>query len=142
MAGNFSEVPVLDYSLILTGKKSEFISQLRHAVVNVGFLYLSNPPVERRLIDSLIEYIPKLFDLPQDKKDAVAMRNSEHFMGYTKLGSELTKGSVDQREQFDFGTRHECMWKPGDPEYMKLWGNAQVCAFLRVSDSCVDASPS
>jgi len=53
------------------------------------------------------------------------MINSPHFFGFSRLGAELTKGAVDQREQFDFGTRHECTWKPGDPEYLKLWGNAQ-----------------
>ena len=126
MAGNFSEVPILDYSLIAAGKKEDFIRQLQHAVINVGFLYLSNPPVERRLIDSLIDYIPKLFDLPQERKDAIAMRNSQHFMGYTRLGSELTKGNVDQREQFDFATEYRNKWKPGDPEYLRLWGDSQV----------------
>lgn len=46
--------------------------------------------------------------------------------GYSSLGSELTKGAVDQREQFDFGTPYECKWKPGDPDYLKLWGPPQV----------------
>ncbi len=46
--------------------------------------------------------------------------------GYSSLGSELTKGAVDQREQFDFGTPYECKWRPGDPEYLKLWGPPQV----------------
>ena len=72
----------------------------------------------------LLSYVPKLFDLPQEKKDAIWMENSQHFLGYTRLGSELTKGKTDQREQFDFATEYECRWKPGDPEYKKLHGSA------------------
>ena len=58
------------------------------------------------------------------------MANSEHFLGYSRLGAELTKGKVDQREQFDFATRHVCRWKEGDPEYYRLWGPSQVCVFV------------
>ena len=126
MAGNFSSVPVLDYSLIASGKKDEFISQLRHALINVGFLYLANPPVDKQVIETVVEYTPKLFEIPQEDKDAIKMANSQHFLGYSRLGTELTKGATDQREQFDFATRHQCRWKEGDPEYLKLWGSAQV----------------
>ena len=126
MAGNFENVPVLNYSLIRSGHKDEFISELRNALINVGFLYLSSPPVDQDTVNSLLAYIPRLFDLSQEKKDAIRMSNSQHFLGYSRLGSELTKGATDQREQFDFATLHECKWKQGDPEYMRLWGNPQV----------------
>ena len=126
MAGNFSSVPVLDYSLIASGKKDEFTSQLRHALINVGFLYLANPPVDKQVIQTVVEYAPKLFEIPQEEKDAIKMANSQHFLGYSRLGTELTKGATDQREQYDFATRHQCRWKEGDPEYLRLWGSAQV----------------
>lgn len=126
MAGNFSSVPILDYSLINSGRREEFILQLRHALINVGFLYLSNAPVDQKIVDRLLEYIPKLFDIPQEKKDAIRMRNSPAFLGYSRLGAELTKGATDQREQFDFATEFESRWKAGDPEFVKLWGPSQV----------------
>lgn len=129
MASDFSSVPILDYNLVKTGRKAEFTAQLRHALINVGFLYLAHPPVDTAVVQRLKAYIPKLFALPQDKKDAILMRNSQHFLGYSRLGAELTKGATDQREQFDFATKHQCQWKPGDPEYMRLWGDAQVSAF-------------
>ncbi|CAL1706053.1 unnamed protein product [Somion occarium] len=53
------------------------------------------------------------------------MVNSPHFFGYSRFGAELTKGKTDQREQFDFATPYENQWKPGDPEYLKLWGSPQ-----------------
>lgn len=55
------------------------------------------------------------------------MANSEHFLGYSRLGAELTKGAVDQREQFDFATRHVSRWRKGDPDHYRLWGPPQVC---------------
>jgi isopenicillin N synthase-like dioxygenase len=127
MTSDFSSVPILDYSLVGDPvRKPDFIVQLRHALINVGFLYLSNPPVSEQDVDTLVAYIPQLFALPQATKDSIRMANSEHFLGYSKLGSELTKNKMDHREQFDFGTPHNCMWKPGEPDYYRLWGESQV----------------
>ncbi|TFK65259.1 Clavaminate synthase-like protein [Pluteus cervinus] len=123
-AANFSSVPLLDYALLSTDR-DEFILQLRHALINVGFLYLSNPPVSSEVIKSLIGYIPKLFALPQEEKDRIKMANSQHFLGYSRLGAEFTKGAVDYREQFDIATPHVCRWKPGEPDYYRLWGPSQ-----------------
>jgi isopenicillin N synthase-like dioxygenase len=124
---DFSSVPVLDYALTKDpATRSEFLDQLRDALINVGFMYLSNPPVSQDDIRLVIEYAPNLFTLPQEKKDKLLMRNNLHFLGYTKIGAEYTKGKVDQREQYDFATPYECRWTPGDPEYLKLWGPAQV----------------
>ncbi|KAJ3717707.1 hypothetical protein C8R42DRAFT_711483 [Lentinula raphanica] len=106
---NFSSIPVLDYSLALSSStKPTFILNLRNALINVGFLYLSNTDavIDQALVESLKSYIPKLFDLPQDEKDKIRMANSPHFLGYSRLGAELTKGKTDYREQFDIATDH------------------------------------
>ena len=124
---DFSSVPVLDYALAKDPEtRPEFLNLLRNALVNVGFLYLSNPPVSQDDINLVIDYAPKLFTLSQEKKDKLLMRNNLHFLGYTKIGAEYTKGKADQREQYDFGTPYECQWSPGAPEYLKLWGPGQV----------------
>jgi len=138
VASDFSSIPILDYSLLDSpSQRPKFIAQLQHALINVGFLYLSNHPVSTADIDSLIQYIPKLFALPQQAKDNIRMANSEHFLGYSRLGAELTKGKVDQREQFDIATRHVCRWKGGDPEYYRLWGPSQVCFHCQLSRTCL-----
>ncbi|KAF5365049.1 hypothetical protein D9758_010995 [Tetrapyrgos nigripes] len=126
---NFARIPVLDYSLSSSsstpGDRQQFLSQLQNALINVGFLYLSNPPVSQSVVDDLRSYIPRLFSLPQDEKDKLKMSNSPHFLGYSRLGAELTKGLVDYREQYDFGTPHGCQWRPGEPEYKRVWGPSQ-----------------
>ena len=132
-AADFSSVPILDYSLLSSpSTRAQFISQLQHALINVGFLYLSNHPVPAPLVSSVVSYIPQLFALPQDEKDKIAMINSEHFLGYSRLGAELTKGQVDYREQFDFATKHESRWRKGDPDYYRLWGPSQVLLYFRL----------
>ena len=132
-SADFSSVPVLYYNLLGSPKtRDQFIYQLRNALVNVGFLYLKNHPIPQADVQDVIDYIPKLFALPQEAKDAVQMANSEHFLGYSRFGAELTKGAVDQREQFDFATKHVCRWRQGDPDYYRLWGPCQVSFLLHI----------
>lgn len=135
---DFSSVPILDYSLVLDpDQRPKFIAQLQHALINVGFLYLTNPPVSKSDTDAVIQYAPKLFELAPEAKEKIRMVNSPHFLGYSSLGTEITKGKTDQREQYDFATAHENQWKPGDPEYLKLWGPAQVRIWTNVQgDEC------
>ncbi|KZW01859.1 Clavaminate synthase-like protein [Exidia glandulosa HHB12029] len=120
-SADFTSIPILEYGL-LARDRAAFLSQLRHALIHVGFLYLRGAPVDTT---SVIAQIPRVFALPQSSKDALSMRNSEHFLGYTNLGTEFTKGALDMREQFDFATPHQNEWKEGDPEYLRLWGPAQ-----------------
>ena len=119
---DFTSVPILEYPL-LKSDRAAFLAQLRHALIHVGFLYLRGAPVDTAPV---VAQIPRLFALPQRSKEALSMRNSEHFLGYTNLGTEYTKGARDMREQFDFATPHANEWREGEPEYLKLWGPAQV----------------
>lgn len=131
MATNFSSIPILDYALLASSQtRDEFVSQLLNALTNVGFFYLSNSPIVRSgLIEKVVTYVPKFFDLPDEEKESIRMVHSPHFFGYSRFGAELTKGKVDQREQFDFGTPLAAAhnrWKPGDPDFLRLWGPSQV----------------
>ena len=133
MATDFSSIPILDFSLVSNpSTRPDFISQLQNALVNVGFFYLSNTPISKEDIDAVIDYAPRFFDLPEAEKERIRMVHSQHFYGYSRFGAELTKGKVDQREQFDFGTTYQARWKPGDRDYLKLWGPSQVCCRFAV----------
>jgi len=125
---DFSTIPILDYSLVSSpATRTKFLDQLRHTLINVGFLYLSNHPITQKDIDLLANYIPKVFDLPQDAKEKISKIYSPHFSGYSGFGAELTKRAIDQREQFDFSLGNEIYpWKEGDPEFYKLLGPCQV----------------
>lgn len=120
-SSDFTTIPILEYDL-LSRDRGAFLAQLRQALVHVGFMYLRGAPVDAAPI---VAQIPRVFALPQDRKDALSMRNSPHFLGYTSLGTEFTRGARDMREQFDLATPFANRWKQGDPEYLKLWGQSQ-----------------
>ena len=71
MATNFSSIPILDYSLLGSPEtRPEFVSQLLNALTNVGFFYLSNTPISKSdLIEKVVSYAPRFFDLPDEEKE-------------------------------------------------------------------------
>jgi len=104
--------------------------QLRTVAHEVGFFYLTGHGVSEDLTDRLLTEARRLFALPDADKDAVAMRNSPHFRGYTRLGGELTGGVVDWREQIDIGAQRTPIGGPGKPDYLWLQGPNQWPAAL------------
>lgn len=82
--------------------RQQFIHELGRAARDYGFFYLT----EHGISDDQIQYVQQLskqfFALPLTQKQQVAMVKSPHFRGYSTVGSELTNGRSDQREQFDF----------------------------------------
>ncbi|PSR73294.1 hypothetical protein PHLCEN_2v10855 [Hermanssonia centrifuga] len=128
MATNFSSVPMLDYSLVSAAStRAAFVCSLQSALTTTGFFYLTSHPVPAELVASVAAYAPRFFaELPEEEKQRIRMVESPHFFGYTGFGTEWTKGRVDQREQFDFGT--ECEERAGEgvvPAYKRLWGPSQ-----------------
>lgn len=103
--------------------------RLRQVAHDVGFFYLTGHGVSNELSDRLLAAARRLFALPQAVKDAVAMTNSPHFRGYTRLGGELTGGRVDWREQIDIGPERAPLADP-DEDYLRLQGPNQWPAGL------------
>lgn len=48
-----------------------------------------------------------MFNLPLEKKLEIEMVNSKHFLGYARLGQEITALKNDYREQFDVSPSYE-----------------------------------
>lgn len=72
---NFQSIPTLDYSLTdHPESRAKFVAQLRDVIINVGFLYLENTPVDKDVISQLKAYIPRLFALPQEEKNKLRMQ--------------------------------------------------------------------
>jgi isopenicillin N synthase-like dioxygenase len=66
---SFTEIPVLDLSLADDpATKPEFLKQLRHALLEIGFLYLKNVGVPDELFQKVIKEGIAFFDLPMDEK--------------------------------------------------------------------------
>lgn len=99
---NFTSIPILDFEQISSpSTKPVFLENLRDALVNVGFFYLRNAPISPDLQSAFTAKGLELFQLPLEKKLEIEMVNSPHFLGYSKLGAEITALKQDHREQFD-----------------------------------------
>ena len=79
---SFSSIPVLDLSLARNADtKALFLDSLRSALLEVGFLYIENTGIDYELIEQVIVQGKAFFDLPEDKKLEVQMKNVPSFLG-------------------------------------------------------------
>ncbi|KAJ5111599.1 Oxoglutarate/iron-dependent dioxygenase [Penicillium argentinense] len=124
-SASFTSIPVLDFTQTLSpATKPGFLAQLRDTLINVGFLYLQNPPISHDVQDTFTAKGLELFHLPLEKKLKIEMVNSPHFLGYSRLGAEITALKPDHREQFDFATELPAPG-PDEPLYRNICGPNQ-----------------
>ncbi|KAI1609552.1 oxidoreductase [Exophiala viscosa] len=117
---SFSSIPILDLSLSRSPEtKPQLLADLRHALLEVGFLYIKNTGVPPDLVAEVIRLGKAFFNLPEEKKLEVEMKNAKSFLGYNKLGMEITRFKTDWREQIDLSTPHPIPG-PNDPLYRNL----------------------
>lgn len=110
-------LPVLD---LADADTAEFRAALLAATHETGFFYLTGHGVPRRQIDDLLAIARRFFALPQEAKQEISQLRSPQFRGYSRLGGELTNGSVDWREQVDIGPERPVI--PGAQGYLRLQG--------------------
>ncbi|KAF6805162.1 2OG-Fe oxygenase family protein [Colletotrichum musicola] len=123
---SFTSIPIIDLSLSSPPSTTPaLLSQLRHALTEVGFLYIVNHGVPADAVADVVNALPTLFALSPEEKDEIALRNSPHFLGYSGDGSETTAGRVDRREQVEFATELEDKWEEGKPLRERLKGPNQ-----------------
>ena len=66
---SFDSIPILDLSLARNpATKPEFLDQLRHALLEVGFLYLKNVGIPEDLTQAVIKEGVEFFNLPLEEK--------------------------------------------------------------------------
>jgi isopenicillin N synthase-like dioxygenase len=66
---SFDTIPILDFSLAKgPATKFEFLNQLRHALLEVGFLYLKNVGIPEELTQAVVREGVAFFDLPMEEK--------------------------------------------------------------------------
>lgn len=128
-------IPTIDLSHADDAEtRPRVLQDLRHALLEVGFLYLANHGIEESVVQDLVEILPALFALPAAVKESVALVQSPHFLGYSRFGSETTAKVQDQREQFEFANELEDRYGSGSgsdgepPLYVRLQGPNQWLA--------------
>lgn len=87
MAETFSSLPVLPLSHALNpATKPKFLEDLRHALLNVGFLYLSETGLPDQLIKDVIHECQGFFvKLPLEEKERIEMKNEKSFLGWSRV---------------------------------------------------------
>ncbi|KAL1855756.1 hypothetical protein VTK73DRAFT_8488 [Phialemonium thermophilum] len=117
---SFTSVPILDLALAQDpATKPGFLADLRHALLEVGFLYLKNVGIPDELFQRVIKEGKAFFDIPLEEKLRIEMKNAPSFLGYSRLSAEITAGAVDHREQIDLSTEHPVP-TPDQPRYYHL----------------------
>ncbi|KAK3336731.1 hypothetical protein B0T19DRAFT_48737 [Cercophora scortea] len=117
---SFTSIPILDLALAKDpATKPAFLSDLRHALMEVGFLYLKNVGIPASVFEQVIEEGKAFFDIPEEEKLKIEMKNAPSFLGYSRLSAEITAGAIDHREQIDLSTTH-AEPGPGAPRYEHL----------------------
>lgn len=66
---SFTSIPILDLSLARDPEtKPAFLQELRHALLEVGFLYLKNVGIPEELTERVIAEGIGFFDIPLEEK--------------------------------------------------------------------------
>jgi uncharacterized membrane protein YidH (DUF202 family) len=87
----FSTIPILPLSHALdSATKPKFLEDLRHALLNVGFLYLSETGLPEQLVRDVIGECQNFFQkLPQEEKERIEMKNEKSFLGWSRVSRRL-----------------------------------------------------
>lgn len=89
---SFSTIPVLDLSLARNpDTKPTFLETLRDALLDVGFLYIKNTGIDDTLTQHVITQGKAFFDLPEEAKLEIQMKNCASFLGTSAYQSYPTQ---------------------------------------------------
>ncbi|GLB38543.1 putative iron ascorbate-dependent oxidoreductase family protein [Lyophyllum shimeji] len=120
-------LPIIDIAPFLSGDpkdaglRASTAAALHKACIEYGFFYLD---ISTYVEPSVPEYLAHLgrqfFNLPQEEKDKLALKNQDHARGYARLKENVTNGKADNHEGIDF-------YKPVEnPDKTRpLWGENQ-----------------
>ena len=105
-----------------SGRQAQ-LDELRAIAHDFGAFSLVGHGVDAMMVSDILAASRRFFALPEAELSRIAMIESPHFRGYTRLGSERTKGRADWREQIDVGPEMAPHRVPdGDPAYWLLNG--------------------
>jgi isopenicillin N synthase-like dioxygenase len=73
---SFTSIPILDLALSKDPEmKQAFLADLRHALMEVGFLYLKNVGIPDELFSQVIHEGKAFFDIPLEEKYDVSFHH-------------------------------------------------------------------
>lgn len=83
----FTSIPILPLSQALDAStKPQFLEDLRSALLNVGFFYLSETGLPEELVRDVIKECRGFFtELPVEEKERIEMKNEKSFLGWSRV---------------------------------------------------------
>jgi isopenicillin N synthase-like dioxygenase len=126
-AQTFTEIPRVSLAAWTTpgADRAGFAERLTTICHEVGFFYLVDHGVPDEFVDRYFGLLDDFFALPEATKATIDKRQSPHFRGWERVGSELTNNQVDYREQLDVSTEHPPYGPDAEPPYLRLDGPNQ-----------------
>jgi len=94
-------VPVVDFGKFWTGSQADRLAISRDVVKafkDIGFMYISNHPIDQSVKDKVFQESSDFFALPDSIKDQLAWRDPKANRGYVKQGRERVTNSTDPEE--------------------------------------------
>jgi isopenicillin N synthase-like dioxygenase len=105
--------------------RQAFADDVRRICHEVGFLMLVDHGIDQPSIDAWFEHLERFFALPEATKALIDKRNSPHFRGWERVGSEFTDNKVDVREQVDLWSEYPASVVAAEQIYLALEGPNQ-----------------
>lgn len=120
--------PILNFRLLngTPSEQADFMAQLDEVCQSSGFFYLTNHGIPESQLEAVLTASNQFFDLSVAEKNALHIKKSNHFRGYSEMKNER-----DWREQIHYSLE---LPEPGTglPEYAQLTGPNQWPASLGV----------
>ena len=124
-----TELPILDMRAFRrdpsSADASRFVADMLAAAHGPGFAYLTGHGIDPSLDDAVFATARAFFELPVAEREALAIEHSAAFRGYTLLGTEVTNGRSDWRDQIDFGPEQDAPPPDALPAWRRLRGPNQ-----------------
>lgn len=112
-AGKLTEIPTVDWQ-DLQQDRDKFMSDLRYALSECGFLVLLNAPgLDDDFQQRAFREVRHFFDAPMDVKKTAHISNTPYFRGYT-LPTPADRGHGQVIENFQFGFEQDPVYAHDD----------------------------
>jgi isopenicillin N synthase-like dioxygenase len=126
-AAGFSEIPVIDLGRHDHGpdEAAALAEEVRRACHEVGFFYATGHGIEADFVARHLAALEAFFALDEATKARIDKIDSPHFRGWERVGSELTGGRTDFREQLDVSSENPPYPRGVEPDFLHLDGPNQ-----------------
>jgi isopenicillin N synthase-like dioxygenase len=128
---SFRSIPIIDltksFSASLTDRQ-EVARQINDACTTVGFFYITDHGIPEEICSNVLNLAHRFFhELPQSSKEAIHMKNSNHFRGYEPAAFSSVNDftSKETKEAFNWGYESGLDPTGGDGKYVELDGSSE-----------------